>query len=89
MKKGKAKLITLILLAIILIYANKGNQPKIVGYTYDYTSETVWEMAQKCCPSGMEIQDVIREIKEINGMQDSIVHTSMHYKVPIYETKGE
>lgn len=62
----------------------KGNQPKIIGYTYD-TGSTVWEMAQKHCPDGMDIRDVVREIEKINGIENATVYDYISYQIPIYE----
>lgn len=73
-----------VILMIALMLLAKANEPRIVGYTYD-TGSTVWEMASRCCPEGIDMQSVAREIEKLNGIEDSIVYESVQYKVPIYD----
>lgn len=75
----------LIIVAVFFTLGCKGNEPEIIGYTYD-SGDTVWEMAQKCCPDSMDIRDVVREIEKINGIENAVVYDYMSYKVPIYQT---
>lgn len=87
-QKGKLKLyIAIGLIAVISIIATKGNQPKIIGYTYD-SGDTVWEMAQRCCPSEMDIRDVVREIEVLNGIENAKIYANVLYQVPIYENSA-
>lgn len=72
-----------ILMVALMLFA-KANEPRIVGYTYD-TGSTVWEMATRCCPNGLDAQEVAREIERLNGIENSVVYESVQYKVPIYE----
>ena len=87
-RNGKAKGKLIILLSCIAIVtftvAAKGNKQEVVGYTYD-TGSTVWEMAERHCPDGMDVRDVVREIEKINGIKDGIVYKNKSYKIPVYE----
>ena len=87
-RKGKWKLLLAVVCLIVAstvvtVYA-KGNQREIVGYTYD-TGSTVWEMAERNCPKGMDVRDFVQEIKKANGMTDSVVYEYQTYKIPVYE----
>ena len=73
-----------IVFALIAFMVVKANEPRIVGYTYD-TGNTVWEMAVRCCPNGLDTQVVAREIEMLNGIENSVVYEGVQYKVPIYE----
>ena len=90
-RKGKllVAVVCLFVIASTLIAVTaKGNQRKIVGYTYD-SGNTVWEMAERHCPDDMDIRDFVREIKKANGMYDSVVYKYETYKIPVYETESE
>lgn len=87
LKRARALLILVSLIAV-LTAMSKANEPKLVGYTYD-SGNTLWGMAEKYCPSEMDIRDFIREIEELNGVQNSIVYKNQTYKIPVYETKSE
>lgn len=71
----------------LLRVPNKGNQNLIVGYTYS-TGSTVWELAEKCCPDGMDIRDVVSEIEKINGIENAVVYDYVSYQIPIYENSA-
>ena len=90
--KAKAKLLlALICVSVVAITVMaKGSQPKVVGYVYD-SGSTVWEMAKRHCPKGMDMQDFVSEIEKANGIEDSVIHENWAYKIPVYETelKGE
>ena len=79
-------IVAVFIVAVFFTLGCKGNAPEIIGYTYD-SGDTVWEMAQKCCPDKMDIRDVVREIEKINGIENAVVYDYMSYKVPIYQTK--
>ena len=87
-RNGKAKgklILTLSCIAIITFaVAAKGNKQEVVGYTYD-SGSTVWEMAERNCPDGMDVRDVMMEIKKINGIEDGIVYKNKSYKIPVYD----
>ena len=88
--KGKAKLLLIVacVIAVTVMVAAKGNQPKIVGYTYD-SGSTVWEMAKKHCPKGMDIRHFVSEIEKANDIKDGIVYGNRTYKIPVYEKESE
>ena len=88
--KGKAKLLLMLacIIAVTVMVAAKGKQPSIVGYTYD-SGSTVWEMAKKHCPDGMDIGHFVSEIVKANGIEDGIVYGNRAYKIPVYETGSE
>ena len=71
----------------LVVSATKGN-PKIIGYTYD-KGNTVWELAEEHCPKGMDVRDMVQEIKKANGLEDSVVYSNREYKIPVYETESE
>lgn len=85
--KRNRRILGLIAIAMMLLFilGCKGNKPKIIGYTYD-SGNTVWEMAQRCCPNNMDIREVVREIERVNKIKNSIIYDSKSYKVPIYQT---
>lgn len=87
---GDMQIIAVLLLCTMLCgtagKANDRRQGKIIGYTYD-SGSTVTEMAKRCCPDGMDIREVAREIEEINGIEDHIVYANVVYKVPVYKGK--
>ena len=85
--KAKAKFnltVCILVLVMAVILLAKITEPRVVGYTYD-TGNTVWEMASRCCPDGMDMQEVAREIERVNGIENSVVYDYMQYKVPVYE----
>ena len=96
--KGKRKMrngakmffIFVAVLAVAIVVAAKGNHREVVGYVYD-SGDTVWEMAKRHCPDGMDIQEFAREIEKVNGIKNSTVYKHWSYKIPVYEmeTKGE
>lgn len=89
--KGKGKWLIVLAYLVVLVavtVAAKGNQPKIVGYTYD-TGNTVWEMAKRHCPDNMDIRDFMREIEKANDIKDSTVYANYGYKIPVYEAESE
>ena len=77
------KAVLCVVLMLISLSIAKANEPEIVGYTYD-TGSTVWEMAERCCPNGMDTQTVVIEIERLNGIENSVVYEGVQYKVPIY-----
>ena len=85
--KGKGKLILVVvcILVIVITIMAKANQREIVGYTYD-SGSTVWEMAERNCPYGMDIRLFVREIEEVNGIENSTVYENHVYKIPVYES---
>lgn len=85
-REVKAILCVVLVLASLLIA--KANEPEIVGYTYD-TGSTVWEMASRHCPYGMDMQEFVREIEKANGIENSTVYKNWTYKIPVYETESE
>lgn len=89
-RKAKGKLIlTLSCIAIITFaVAAKGNKQEVVGYTYD-SGSTVWEMAERNCPDGMDVRDVMMEIKKINGIEDGVVYKNKSYKIPVYDNASK
>ena len=88
--KAKSRLLTVLIcvIAISITVAAKGNQPKLVGYTYD-TGSTVWEIAEKHCPSEMDIRKFVKEIEEINGIENAVVHNGVSYKIPVYTSETD
>lgn len=88
--KAKSRLFVMLLsiTAITFTVAAKGNQPKIVGYTYD-TGSTLWDIAKEHCPDDMDVRDVIREIRKVNGIEGSVIYQNWLYKVPVYETESD
>ena len=86
--KGKLLLIVACVIAVTVMVAAKGNQPKIVGYTYD-SGSTAWEMAKKHCPDGMDIRHFVSEIEKANDIKDGIVYGNRTYKIPVYEKESE
>lgn len=85
-RKGKLiiALIAGVLITQTTVVALKGNQPKIIGYTYD-TGNTIWEIAQRHCPSEMDVRNVVYEIKKANEIDDGIIQPNTLYQVPVYE----
>ena len=81
--RREVKVILCAVLMLTSLLIAKANEPKVVGYTYD-TGSTVWEMAERHCPKGMDMQEVVLEIEKANGIEDSVVYETMQYKVPIY-----
>ena len=57
-RKARAKSLLVLLCFIILAttVVTKGNNRKVVGYIYD-SGSTVWEMASRHCPNGMDTQE--------------------------------
>lgn len=87
-RKAKLLLILACVVTVTFMVAAKGNQPKIVGYTYD-SGSTVWEMAKKHCPDGMDIRHFVSEIEKANGIEDGVVYGNRTYKIPVYEKESE
>lgn len=78
-------IIALIIIAIGVMY-NQKSESEIVGYTYD-SGNTVWELAEKHCPSDIDIREVMDEIEKVNDIQNSTIYRHMSYKVPVYQIK--
>lgn len=89
-RKAKVKSLLVLLCFIILAttVATKGNNRKVVGYIYD-SGSTVWEMASRHCPYGMDTQEFAREIEKANGIKKSVVYKNWSYKIPVYETENK
>lgn len=97
MKKVKGKLserklaLTIFAITILIIMLTsfvKGNAPKIIGYTYA-SGNTVWEMAEKHCPKGMDVRYFAGEIERVNELKNSVVYEHYVYKIPVYESESE
>ena len=88
--KGKRKLLLIVacIMAVTVMVAAKGNQPKVVGYTYA-SGNTVWEMAEKHCPEGMDVRYFAKEIAKINELENNVVYEHYAYKIPVYESESE
>ena len=89
-RNGKGKLIIALvcMLVVAITVMAKGNSRKVAGYVYD-SGSTVWEMASKHCPYGMDTQEFAREIEKANGIENSVVYKNWTYKIPVYETESE
>ena len=89
-RKAKAKLLLVLLCFIVvaITVVAKGNHRRVVGYVYD-SGSTVWEMALRHCPYGMDTQEFAREIEKANGIENSVVYKNWTYKIPVYETESE
>lgn len=88
--RGEVKLL-LVLVCILVVAITtlaKGNRREVIGYVYD-SGNTVWEMAERHCPGGMDILEFAIEIEKANGIEDSVVHKNWSYKIPVYEAKSE
>ena len=85
-KRRIIKAISIIILTIVVLL--------VLGATYIYVPEaeayeyhacsTLWELAERYCPEGMEKQRYIAEVMELNAMTDSTVYPKRLYMVPIY-----
>lgn len=78
-------IVTVIALTLLAIRVGKanGNQTEIVGYIYD-SGTTVWSMAERHCPDGMDVRSFAREIERVNNLQNSTVYAHEVYKIPVY-----
>ena len=88
-RKAKVKWIFLLVcLAVVVITVSAKGNREVIGYTYD-SGNTLWEMAEKHCPEDMDIRDFISEIRNANGMENSVVYRDCLYKIPVYETESD
>lgn len=88
--KARAKSIFVLacLVVVAITVAAKGKEPEIIGYRYD-SGDTVWEMASRHCPNNMDIREFVREIEEVNGIENAIVYKGRNYKIPVYKTESD
>ena len=86
--KVKLLLVLLCFIVVAITVVAKGDNRKVVGYVYD-SGSTVWEMASRHCPYGMDMQEFAREIEKANGIENSTVYENWIYKIPVYETESE
>ncbi len=62
---------------------------RVNAKTYDYTVEecdTLWKIASEICKGNVDlsINNVIYDIKRINGLKESIIYKGQTLKLPIY-----
>ena len=77
-------LICLMVVTVTNTIITKANKPEVIDYTYD-KGNTLWEIATRHCPNEININDFIREIEELNGIENYKIYDNVFYKVPIYE----
>ncbi len=86
--KRKPKLMKcgfIILFAIILsgmCYMN--NHHSIACYEYDRCT-SLWDLAVRHCPETVDKRNFIREVKELNRLNDSTVYEGRLYQYPVYK----
>ena len=74
----------LVLIISLFLYGGICQKHTAVAFGYD-TCTTLWDLADKHCPNGMDKRDFIDEVKRINAMPDYKVYTNRLYQYPVYE----
>ena len=57
---------------------------EVTGYAYDSCS-TLWDLAERHCPSNVDKRDFIKEVEKANGIENSIVYADRLYQYPVYK----
>ena len=89
-RKAKAKLVLALvcLVAVAITVSAKGKRCEVIGYIYD-SGSTIWEIAERHCPDDMDVREFVSEIKEANGIDNSIAYKGTPCKIPVYEAKAD
>ena len=48
------------------------------------SGDTIWSIAESCT-DGQDIRRVVYDIQEINGLDDCVITTGEHLKIPVYD----
>lgn len=48
------------------------------------SGDTIWSIAETCT-DGQDIRRVVYDIQEINGIDDCVITTGEHLKIPVYD----
>lgn len=75
--------ICLVILLLFGLYITRSSA-RIQGYEYD-TCTTLWDLAERHCPSTVDKWDFIEEVKRVNGIENSTVYADRLYQFPIYK----
>jgi LysM repeat protein len=73
-------IIAVIIIAATNVYSEKPENFKTVKVK---SGDTLWSIAESCGIS-KDTRLIVREIRRINGLDESIIYAGMEIKVPIY-----
>lgn len=84
-------LLTLLLIFIISLALLDGKAMTPINYkrVYVYDGDTLWSIAGRYLPKGVDIRAFIDEIKITNDMSDPLLYVGQELSVPIYPTSKE
>ena len=85
---SRAVLIGLFVVVVLLIIGSK-TDTKASGYTNWIVSsgETLWSISKEITPEDRDLRYTIREIEEVNDLQNSTIRIGQVLTVPVYEEK--
>ena len=88
-KKGKIKLFTIVISLLIIAFFNQNciadKQIKVEEITVN-KYDTLWDIAKNICDDNqnLNVQNVIIQIKKINGLNNSDIYVGQQLYIPIY-----
>ena len=85
---SRAILLGLFVVVVLLIIGSK-TDTKASGYMNWIVSsgETVWSISKEITPEDRDLRYTIREIEEVNDLQNCTIRVGQVLTVPVYEEK--